>query len=527
MMDLNTVRKKIDIYEKNKRIGYVLCSYSVVKVDEYENLGFTSKINNLNSSNYLLNISQRIIYFNINSTSSLLENNGEYKDYPIILNGNINITKHDCVDITVMDYSPKIINTEINKTESNTDSEGKTTSISKSSTTGNSTSGTISLGVSPLGPSIDVSGTYSQDNSVTDSQDNSLSKNNDQSNSFSMAIEDWGSYAYVNTLKDMQIGVGWDFGQQSPWNSLRYKEIYNLDTINEENKVLVKLPNNVLSKLIDNDTLLPPSGISLYGFDFIMEGSFLIKMNDPIIEDIEIEHLFMLSKGTHKKEGNMVKVYKDQNPSPLFFKPNCLPEYFPKTKITPSVLSLNPIGSKFNSAVIGFFHKSFDLLPTDKLGFKITSFENDLIIRSSEITFNNTSPYSLIKNSLCLSFSEEHNEISFDIFFKIADSYNNYNLIFKNWILDSSKSSDCMGVELKFIINDDEETGITKIVNDCFREGGQSNILSFNLRNLDYQSVDFYNYLTIGLNKISVKVRKIDSSINMKYLINAISITIK
>lgn len=520
---MNTIRKRQDLYDGDERLGYTTTSYNLKVIEEFEEMTYNLSAATNRPIIYLLTVTQRIIYFNKGSIQKpLSKDTDEYRDYPVLLNAQLNIQVQNGIDVSILDYSPKVINTEINKSESNNDAQGETTGTTKSSTTGTTISANIGVGASQnMGAHIDGGLSASHEWSTTDTEEHLKTTNKDHSLGFSMAVQDWGSYASINTLQDSQKGITWNFGQQNPWNALTFNKSCS-DTLMDNEQVQLAIPDYISKKLKDNKTILPPSGLSLNGFDFMMESTFLLKISQPLLESFQVEHLYKLGKATHRLTNDTVEVFRDKILWPLTSKEGPA-ELSLKTEIFPSLLSLKPIGEVFNSAIVGFYRKSFDLSPSDSTGFKIRSFENDLLIKSPEIDGNPIdSSYSLLQNVLCLTLRE--NEISFDIFFKINDLHKNYNLIIKHWIQDKQGSPNHTGVSLRFMINEDEDCTIVKQVNDKLQEGGESNILSLSLRNLDYTTIDFHNYLKIGLNKISVFAKKPENCEEIRYLINAISV---
>lgn len=521
---MNTIRKKEDLYEGNERIGFVLTTYTVEIRKEFDEASYTVTSSPADENDiYLLNVTQRVIYFNKNSIlTPITDTTNEYLDYPVLLNAqlNVHVPLEGGVDATIQDYSPKIINTEVSKSESNSNAQGETTGSTKSSTTGNSSSISVSGGYSSAGGMhIDVSKTIGYDESNTESAEQSTSYNSEKSSGISMAVEDWGSFASINTLQDSQRGITWNFGQQNPWNALIYKKITDPKK-SLGKQVELALPNYITQRLIDNGVVLPPSGLSLNGFDFSMEGNFIIKINDQLIEKITVEHVFKLSKGSHKIDHNKIEVYRDE--SPIFLTPAQQPGAVTHvTEIPAALLALRPVGQVFDAAIVGFNKKSFDLLPNQSHGFKIRSLENDILIKSSSLVFDGNSPFSTSKNMLCMTIGEQ--DVTFDIYFKIADSTKNYKITFKHW-LQEQIDSQCSGAEMQVLVNDDSDSKMTKYVKDVMQEGGENNILTLSLRNLDYTTIDFHNYLKIGLNKISITVKKAEACQDVKYAINAISI---
>ena len=84
------------------------------------------------------------------------------------------------------------------------------------------------------------------------------------------------------------------------------------------------------------------------------------------------------------------------------------------------------------------------------------------------------------------------------IHFKVTDSELDFALYFKHW-----KTTD-EGSVMTIIVNGNKELPITKHVDAKETEGGEMNLLTIVLRNKDYSSDDFYDYLKLGLNRIDI-----------------------
>nr|WP_315398290.1 hypothetical protein [uncultured Sphingobacterium sp.] len=528
---MNIIRKKHDLFnEKRERIGYTILNYTLIQIEEQEDFSYENNPDADRQNKYLLDISQRIIYFNKNSIDvNPVKDQKSFLNYPVSLIAQINLMV-DNIDISIIDYDPKVINNQINKNESESDAKGNINSSTVSSTRSNSISNSINVGVSATAGIMDSNVSSHMDFTHTETNDFSRTKGSETSNSVnkehvvgaSMAIEDWGSYANINTLAETQKGVTWNFGQQYPWNALLYKK-YEKELEDGSNTVKINLPSYVKNRLYDNGTILPPSAISLYGFDFTMSCSFLITTSDFLNDLVRIEHNYKILKASHLKdtENENIMVTTDKNFSFLTFEEGTLTK---EHQISLNLLSLDPICLSNNAAIIGFFKKSFELMPSEKNGFRIKSYENDLLIQSESLIFEKEeSPYSIANNNLMVTLGKGDSAV-FNLYFKVTDRAKNYNLNLKHWLSDDS-TEHLKGIDITFKINDDDECLLSKNLKDIFREGGENNVMTISLRNINFSSIHFHEYLKVGLNRIQITLTN-TNEVTMKYILNALSIEV-
>jgi len=106
--------------------------------------------------------------------------------------------------------------------------------------------------------------------------------------------------------------------------------------------------------------------------------------------------------------------------------------------------------------------------------------------------------------------------------FKIADTQTEYALLFLHWIGEHSDS-----VKLNWTINNqssgevnDEWSG-TILVSETEGNSGQNNVSSLELRNSDYTSINFHDYLVIGMNTITIEV---DGGDGDSYTLSALAV---
>ena len=82
------------------------------------------------------------------------------------------------------------------------------------------------------------------------------------------------------------------------------------------------------------------------------------------------------------------------------------------------------------------------------------------------------------------------------------------------------------GVMLTLTINGDTDNAITKYVDAAEAEGGENNITTIALRNQNYASVNYHDYLQLGLNAIQIDIQPIGKqyTADCAYQIRAVSV---
>ncbi len=251
--------------------------------------------------------------------------------------------------------------------------------------------------------------------------------------------------------------------------------------------------------------IYPPSELSLFGVDFVTMASWYLYAHDGIADAIEISftHAFDFCRASHYLDTSSTP------PSPTFKITPLTVNSITFSKIDLSLLSLDPVSSQgaSNTGVVGFVPDKFTVLPASNQPFKITSESNDIEIRGAGFL-----------GPMHTDFS--NGTVSMDIYFKITDTSSDFTLFLKHWKLTD------WGVLTQIKING---TDVIIIHVDAKEgEGGDKNINSISLRNKDYSSIDYCDYLTLGLNVISIQITpskdKPSSTTTCGYAIRAIAI---
>lgn len=436
-----------------------------------------------------------------------------------------------------MEYSPQTVNTKVQSSGTSGDSTGKTQGSSSSSTVGSSTSQTNSYGtsvsigdISGVTATSDRSTTTTHDHSYTKGTEMSSSKSSENSHSASMSIKDWGAYSLVSPTS---MAPSWTFGQEYPWDAIECRKTNDKPNAKNANQTQIIIPGMMGVRLYDGVSLYPPSHLSMFGINFIMKALWLVTIDDGGPEDITIHHTVNYFSGSHlleKTDGDIdtVNVYMDKHPSILNVK-NDDPL---NTKINLTLMGLDPLGIQTRGAVIGFIPNKFATLPVpatsskQPVPFKIISTSNDLMVKDCTTypkDCNEGDGFIPSETALTANLSPKCKQLSISLYFKITDSISDYNLFIKHWKTGSANSS---GVMLTFVINEDTKNPIKKYVDALEAEGGENNLLTLVLRNQNYASVDYHDYLQLGLNSIKITIESIDDEHfpNCGYQIRAISI---
>jgi hypothetical protein len=429
-----------------------------------------------------------------------------FDDYPVLLSSQFSlIAPHG--DVRLQNYSPRTVNTTVAASASQSASESGTNS--RQHTSGSSTSETNSYGTSAslgffgdlptgsLGFDYSHSSTAEQNRSNTTGSERSSSAEHGESDA--MSVKDWASYAYLDVANTRPT---WVWGQEYPWDVIQYR--YGTGTN-------VTLPAFVEDRMFEtvnkvDKLVLPPSQLSLFGIDFTMKAAWLVKLPQDIAEQtVKIEHALSYLRGSHGLDNGTRYVRLDA--APIDFNPES-----PALDLT--LLGLDPIrnGSARNGAVIGFIPSKFVTLPP-KAGstFKILSEGNTLQVTGggfdSPMLATVTDPKPAKSKPTTLTVQ-----------FKIVDTRNDYALFMKHW-----KTTD-VGCTLTFVFNGNQKEPVVRHVDWKEGEGGEENLSSIVMRNRDYTSIDYHDYLVMGLNTVEITITPNKGSVSAGYCLRALAV---
>lgn len=440
-------------------------------------------------------------FFLIDSLARVLARNpntvSEISIYPALMD--CNLSYNTCNEIQFIEIFPRTLNSEMSS--SITDDEGTNKNSSHSYTSGSSNSQSNSFGVN-IGYSTlqGFSAGVDYRLAIENSSHRSNTIANDtgyrlgQSVQVSMSIKDWGAFGIINQ-KEKQ--VDWKWGQTYPWDAISFNQR------DYENFIL--LPGYMTRRLLINETksLTSPNHLSMYGVDFLMTSKTKIKITDNTPENSFIKPVFNLemlqAKNAIIPQGEKVdvKVKIDPNSRTLVLHSE---ENIDLYQV--SLIQLSEKNSLHNCNI--FFDTDPYIYFKDK-NFRVNSSINNLLIDG--LNFN----FSKEKGLVALDETSE-----LEVFFKIIDNAVNYDLILMHWLEGNNT-----GVQLQVEINDCFETMLE--VNFTEGKGGHNNRSVISLRNTDFNSAHFHDFLLLGLNKIKIKIKKKDPK--TIYKLYGISIT--
>ncbi|MFZ6687622.1 hypothetical protein ACO0K0_07735 [Undibacterium sp. SXout11W] len=540
--DPYTFLKFVPLILNGLRIGtlrteYQVTNYENVKLQDAKSIGSQAA-----TRQYLVHCTQTINLCNKDGLDvSPSDDLASYVNYPLLINTSITPEPSSGLDFQLLEYSPQTVNTKVQSSGSTGQSTGATTGVSSSNTVGSSMSETNSYGASinlAESPSISAnyehSSTSTSEHSATTGAESSRTRGLENSSSASMSVKDWGAYALVNP--DLN-SIVWTFGQEFPWDAVECR--LTNGKLSQSGQTEIVIPTAMCANLYDGVSLYPPSHLSTFGINFVMKALWLISVdngttggassphNDSInfchnVDYISGSHMLLPEKGCDSTV-QKVHVYMDQKPVRL----QTSSDSSLTTALDLGLMSLDAVGKGGNSAIVGFIPRKFTVrpVPFSKTSgatlFEIFSSSNNLLVKdttNSLTTMPKQGGFSPGETALTATLSSGLSALAMTLYFKVLDADCNYTLYLKHWITVGA------GVVLNFTINGDTDHPIKKFVVSLEAEGGENNLTRINLRNLDYSTADYADYLQLGLNSIEIQIQSIDSTSECDYQIRAISI---
>jgi hypothetical protein len=552
--DPNSFTKYFNLFDGTNQIGYLIGDYHVIPYDDVE-VKDTLSFAPTNKKKFMLHCTQRIVIYNSNfQTISPISITPDpyypYENYPALINTTINTqpSAPSGVSLQLLDYSPKTINTKVQSSGSTGIGSSAGQSSSISNTVGSSTSQTNSYGTS-VGVDAGIMGdvfsfgenasetsehstTTSTDQSQSTGSGNSSNQSSDQSNSDTMSMKDWGAYAIVNPANQQP---SWFFGQEYPWDAIVCRLTDGATNPNTANpnyamQLHLILPSDMQNRLFDNPILYPPSQLSMFGFNFVMKSVWMVSVDysqSDANSDITVTHNINYYSASHSVSGSTAAVYLDKQPVPLQWDQN---NGNISTDMNLLIMALDVLGSINKPSIVGFVPNKFIILPapataTASAGaFEIVSAGNNLLIKDTTDPLPAANDigagFACSETTLAAGFSQNCTSLQMTIYFKVIDVVNNYSMFMKHWKTGTT------GVMLTIVINGDTTNAITKYVDALEAEGGENNLLTLDLRNQDYASINYHDYLQLGLNVVQITITPINPAqfTDCGYQIRAISI---
>jgi hypothetical protein len=297
----------------------------------------------------------------------------------------------------------------------------------------------------------------------------------------------------------------------------------------------------MLANLFSTDSsgqafLYPPSELSLYGVSFVTKAHWRLYLDfeSSSSTEISVNHSLEYFSASHKLVEGYPAVYMDKLPSTLRTDSKATEGYAFTAILDLNLMALDPVGVASDRAIVGFLPSMFipplvvsSSDPTSSQlpqGFKILAATNDLEILDTTTYKDGTNALPFTASDTCLTVtwnSSAEPPLDFPyqltLYFKIVDAVEEYSLYVKHWITGS------VGVILTITVN--EATTITRYVTACEAEGGDNNLLTIALRDLDFVSIDYHDYLQLGLNKVVIDMSPIgDNYESCVYQIRAVAV---
>jgi len=471
--DLYTRYKEYSIDKGTESYGKMMVEYEVREYIDVRDLDTTKK--------YMINCTQKIMIPNKDSDKISTYDQSSFADYPALLMNKVsldgvdssstNVPLDECV---LRNYTPRALNTGI----SGEDFESTGSVSTQKRHIGSSTSQANDFAFSE---NIDIA--TGQQSSVVDATGEL--HNSPASVSDWMSIKDWGGYTTID--QDNQSPT-WVWGQEYPWNVIQFRS---------DGSSTVKLPNYTQSRLLldsTNDLVAPPAELAQFGINFVSKASWIVKLSNSQ-DKVQFTHDLNYAQCSHSATGGVLSVAYDV----IFDQESQVAD--DKFSVTSDLLdlpllALDPIenyGSR-SGAVIGFIEKRFThYQPAPGSDFEIASNSNNLLLRGKGFPKDPN-----LKTGLSTDFSDGVVEV--DVYFKITDPIADFALVIKSW-----KTTD-VDIDLEMVFNGDIANSVTKQIDSKEGEGAENNLLSVGMRNKDYTSLDYHDYLKMGLNHVLIKI---------------------
>jgi len=517
----------LETQELNMEIGTFLAKYQVT-YDENVSLssGVVAKGSPANKRVYIVSCTQKVtgyneagLNYNFGAPGAPANGSVLYNNYPVMLKSTLAL-KTTAADATskLVDYSPQTVNSQVQSSNNVSNATADQTETTYNSTTGSSLaqSNSYSTNVGLQGNAFamnvghDKSATTSSDQNSSMGSSSGDSGSEDVSASASMSIKDWGAYASIDPSANSPT---WVFGQEYPWDTFTCRAPYlpggkTLANPNNADQDMLLVPIYMTDRLFSNCTspdltTLPPSQLSMYGYDFVMKAQWVITITNGADDTVTVSHSLSGATASHAYDTNGgaegLHVYADKSPTNYILTEGDL-----DVELNLGTMGLAPVGAQ---NIVGFIPSNFVTPPapvatvgTAPKPFTIFSNANTMLIKDTT-QYTGSCPVGAGFWSDPRSLNTKvvpDNPLTFTVLFKVTDVTSDYSLHFKHWIFSPE------GVQLKIVINGDEANALNKTLDAAEGEGAENNLLDLTLRNQNYASVNYCDTLVLGLNSIDV-----------------------
>ncbi len=487
------------------QVGTLEVEYRVTLYNDLKNL----EINR----NYLVEVHSRVRLPNQSPYKITDPNPSSYKDYPVLVQNLVSIESQSQINWNgeLKRYAPKTLNSSVST--SNSSNSSKDSGVNSQYTSGASNSQTNSYGTSVslgfFGDALTGGVSASQEHSSTKSRFNSNSTGSESGSSSGtsasdeFSIKDWGSYASISPADPASLS--WVWGQEYPWNAIQYKSSTQGDAID--------LPKYMVERIqFGNNLIAPPSQLSLFGLDFKMSAGWLISpvlntFGAPQSNNVQFTHEIQSVTATHIPSSSdsgltttnhalIIQATPGTPPAPGLKSPPPPPANNTSIngpKLDLPLLALDPLEAKSKEgSYAGFMDYSQYIVANQGTEFLLVNNRNDLHVTGTGFTpvSGSNKPLETTNGLLTVKF-------------KITDLDSNYMLILKHWKKDSNPT---IPGSVNLVVTINKKTVINKVIDQDEGKGGESNLTGISLRNIEFASIDFHNYLKMGLNEIDIAI---------------------
>lgn len=420
-----------------------------------------------------------------------------YAGYPALIQSGMTMSGFDpaAVACELNHYAPKTLNSSTQSTRSGGTSQGKAIerqhTVGSSQSTTNSFGANVQLGMQGEVPTGDMGANFqyssTSEQSVSDLSGLTQNVGEDASASTTVNIMDWAAIA---TVTELDQSIEWWWGQEYPWNVIRYHDkVASLD----DN---ISLPDHIIRILHEDGVLLPPSELAMFGTDFTTKARWLVTANSglPFDSPLSLSSDPTVYLGTHtlSGEGEKATVNATLKKTTTAFSPNpCKIESLAKLALVPLAM-----GTTFTGAINFRVSPAFasPLGPAEGMR-AFVSVSNELMAVASAEFGPDMSVKLDAKTSATLK-----------LFFKVDDRNSHVNLTLRCWKDGASN------VSVRMLIHPDrdkllptETVTLTRHVDWKKADGSNNALLAVDLRNRDYFSDDCCDFLETGTNVVELQ----------------------